>query len=667
MVDLLDDLIKNAEIEQISDDEGLNFDRDRVEILKAMRSIDVQACPGSGKTTLIAAKLILLAKKWPFIGQGICVLSHTNVAKDEIIARLKQSKTPEARRLLSYPHFIGTIQEFVGKFLAFPFLRSDNIEINTIDTDICVGLIEAKLDPKTKSYLLKKMQYSNVLYDFNLTYENGKILINVPTFKKPSESDAYQDLKKIRCELKDGGYFFYRDAYVFAQNALDKNKMLSGIIQKRFPLVLIDEMQDTQKFQDNLLCQIFPRNNSNVIVQRFGDPDQAIFQGINKEKINDSFNDKRADDMDFVIKKSHRFGDDLARKISPLSVNKIELSTDLSNIELNRRLTYCADPNGFQHCIIIFDKNTIGNVISKFGDIVSAQFKDSYKATEAFTVKALGAVGNKIDPEGDHLKIGHYWHFYSKNSTKSASKAENFIDVVRNVRQASTFDFSDNYKLLMDAIIKWLNLAGNLDKDSRSFLPKSLQFFLQENGNWTAFREILYSLLVEDKPLTADRWHKLCNNLKSVFGLKKLPTNAEKYLNYHDNTLTYQDAAGDPAKIFPLPENKIRHPDGFDIQLSTIHGVKGETHDATLIMETKNRYFDVGYLIGQIARCDTAVITGEMNLKFARQLYVAASRPRYLLCIAVREDHIEEKHKQNLAALGWKVISLPQEGTATCV
>lgn len=100
-----------------------------------------------------------------------------------------------------------------------------------------------------------------------------------------------------------------------------------------------------------------------------------------------------------------------------------------------------------------------------------------------------------------------------------------------------------------------------------------------------------------------------------------------------------------------MPENKIRHPDGFDIQLSTIHGVKGETHDATLIMETKNKYFDVGRLIGQIARCDTSGITRETDLKFARQLYVVASRPRYLLCIAVREDHIEEKHKQNLAAL----------------
>ena len=50
---------------------------------------DVQACPGSGKTTMVAAKLLILANKWNRPYQGVCVLTHTNVAKNEIIERLK--------------------------------------------------------------------------------------------------------------------------------------------------------------------------------------------------------------------------------------------------------------------------------------------------------------------------------------------------------------------------------------------------------------------------------------------------------------------------------------------------------------------------------------------------------------------------------------------------
>lgn len=56
----------------------------RQEVLKSMERIDVAACPGSGKTTLLVAKLAILARKWNYRTHGICVLSHTNTARNEI-------------------------------------------------------------------------------------------------------------------------------------------------------------------------------------------------------------------------------------------------------------------------------------------------------------------------------------------------------------------------------------------------------------------------------------------------------------------------------------------------------------------------------------------------------------------------------------------------------
>ena len=80
----------------------------------------MSACPGSGKTTVLLAKLKLLADRMPFVnGAGICVLSHTNVAVDEIRKRL----SGYADKLLSYPNYIGTIQSFVDKFVTMPYLR----------------------------------------------------------------------------------------------------------------------------------------------------------------------------------------------------------------------------------------------------------------------------------------------------------------------------------------------------------------------------------------------------------------------------------------------------------------------------------------------------------------------------------------------------------------
>lgn len=89
-----------------------------------MDSVDIQAFPGSGKTTILVAKLAILAKKWTYSNVGICVLSHTNVAREEIEERL--GNTEIGRKLLSYPHFIGTEHSFlIHMFLYHGYSQTD--------------------------------------------------------------------------------------------------------------------------------------------------------------------------------------------------------------------------------------------------------------------------------------------------------------------------------------------------------------------------------------------------------------------------------------------------------------------------------------------------------------------------------------------------------------
>mgnify|MGYP003583598601 CR=1 FL=1 len=97
------------------------------------RSIDVEACPGSGKTTSLLAKLYLLSEKMPFAdGKGICVLTHTNVGINEIKSNLGH----KSEKLFQYPNFFGTIQSFIDKFLAIPYYSNKNHErIAAMDSD----------------------------------------------------------------------------------------------------------------------------------------------------------------------------------------------------------------------------------------------------------------------------------------------------------------------------------------------------------------------------------------------------------------------------------------------------------------------------------------------------------------------------------------------------
>ena len=128
------------------------FDDQRVSIIKENSSCYVQACPGSGKTTALLAKLIILANKMPLLeGKGVCVLTHTNVAIDEIKAKLG----PKADILFKYPNFFGTIQTFLHKFVTAAALHYFyGSQITYVDDDVA------------KAVLLKK--YSNLPFDSNL-------------------------------------------------------------------------------------------------------------------------------------------------------------------------------------------------------------------------------------------------------------------------------------------------------------------------------------------------------------------------------------------------------------------------------------------------------------------------------------------------------------------
>ena len=91
------------------------FDQQKIDIIECNESKDIKACPGSGKTTTLLAKLAILANRMPLPNnQGICVLTHTNVAIEEIKSKLGN----KASVLFSYPNHFGTIQSFVDKFIA---------------------------------------------------------------------------------------------------------------------------------------------------------------------------------------------------------------------------------------------------------------------------------------------------------------------------------------------------------------------------------------------------------------------------------------------------------------------------------------------------------------------------------------------------------------------
>ena len=144
-------------------------------------------------------------------------------------------------------------------------------------------------------------------------------------------------------------------------------------------------------------------------------------------------------------------------------------------------------------------------------------------------------------------------------------------------------------------------------------------------------------------------WEAQCDKLLSLLGIDGEDRRVKEYL-------VYSESNDDDNVIAQAGTSNIyRSASGREIEVGTIHSVKGETHDATLVLETKNRQYDLEKLSGRLAFTESGNISGIQKEKFARQLYVAASRPRRLLCMAAHQDRIQPEVRTQLEQHGWRI------------
>ena len=175
-----------------------HFSDDARSVIRCWHSTDVAACPGSGKTTVLLAKLKLLADKMPFEnGAGICVLSHTNVAVDEI----KRKLSDYSDKILGYPNYVGTIQSFIDRFVTMPNIRNTfGHNVQVVDNlTYAQHLLNKMLNDKKYSklnYLTENNyktggQFSDRIKHTQALYiQNGALYIGCLLYTSPSPRDS---------------------------------------------------------------------------------------------------------------------------------------------------------------------------------------------------------------------------------------------------------------------------------------------------------------------------------------------------------------------------------------------------------------------------------------------------------------------------------------------
>ncbi len=592
---------------------GNTFNPEQRSVINCFSKENIQACPGSGKTTTLAAKLLLLKNRLhKGINGGICILTHTNVAVEMIRERLGADG---AAFYNNYPNYLGTIQSFINKYLAIPAYRAIyKKSLEAIDDDIYYAIINRRhLEAVKAEIVLSNQRIEDIgipsfnIHNFDISLKNT---LSEPFGRK--ETPSYQQLEKLKLDILEKGYLKYGEAYSLAFRYLREHPKIGTLFSKRFPLVFLDEMQDTEDFQSTLLNKLF---NQGTILQTIGDANQDIYG--NYENIASHWPTSTA----FSIATSSRFPQNIANVVQKTAV-------------VQQILTGKHTENTVPVHILVYKDATINNVKDKFGEIIiNCGLHQTFKSI----FKAVGA-----RKDAGHVNITSYFPDFNKRANKireNYGTLEDYLNAMTflKTRTKNIKGFKD---LLSSLILQVLKLAAVRDiVRDRLFTAASLERYLgfADPILYKRFRFLIAGWI---KEFLAGQ--DIRQTVTAFIKSELLPHFTTAPNAAVDKFLT--GAAVDQG-IIPNAKHNIHEAshsgETVNIVFDTIHGVKGETHTATLFLETFNRAYDIEKVLPLISgtqnRTNSYINANKTRMK---QAYVAMSRPTNLLCLAVHEDRI---------------------------
>ena len=641
-------LFTDEEIKEVESAFGIPYkdDPERLRVIQCAETKDIVACPGSGKTTCLAAKLYLLAKRLPFgNGAGICVLAHTNNTIDEIKNKLGR----RVEIYNSYPNFLGTIQSFVDRFLAIPAnieyfgKRPEWIEHNKYENAVLNFYHSFPWKSKIK---MREWAYANSVnkgiepeeFILNIRYDllNNELLEDFYKRKKvklKKTNPKFKEILKFKLHLLEEGILHYDDAYFLAEKYLaDYSITLRPIFSKRFNFVFIDEMQDTAKYQLNIIDKCF---DDNVKIQKFGDPNQAIFSHTGTLKADRDWIEKL--DSTLAITSSKRFREPIAQILNRLGLETYENPMHGEG--------QCEEA----HCpvIIVFNADNRGKVLEVFAEIIKEKTLNKVDGEKMKPFKAVGWVAKERDD--DKLVISSYYSDFIRQRIKQRKE---FDCLDGYMRVCNYIDFkNEGLGIFKDVIFRCL--AKVLQKDKRKFNNKFLTAAKLEEKLYQDCRPELtqlrkniinwYKILSSQNSIRNEVGDYINGDFSKLFGDFD-PNNIKSFLT--------EEYKGDlEHSENKSHENKVIY-DDIEIEISTIHGAKGQTHEATLYLETFYKKNDIEDIITFLKK--ESVPSNDTQKSRLKMAYVGMSRPRSLLCVAACEESVEG-HEEDLRKAGWEI------------
>lgn len=567
---------------------------ERKKYIQARGKIILNACPGSGKTTTIAYKLIQLIKECHIdFGEfaGIICLSFTNVAKDEVNEKYKEF----TGKLLSFPNEASTIDSFIYSYITKPFIHLIDPsfkKVQIIDDSIII-------DDILKSNYQLIRSHAKYLFRFNPSTIDYKIDGTTFSTRGGDGTQAFNNYcNAVKTQQLSLGLLKSSDSEYYALQILNNFPRIGEWLIKRFPFIMIDEAQDTSEIQHAIFDNLIKLGLKNI--EFVGDPYQSLYEF--RDARPDLFYAKYKD-----IRNWNRFELINCRRSSQKIINgyqKLRLSTEkpiisIANIANEKEIIVLRYNDGEE-------MKCVEKYIELTKDYGNCQVVVRGKTMQRF----LTGMGTKT--EKPWKKIIPYYliravNFYKKNEIKNA------VNILRAI-----IPEIENPKI------------NKMESKARVLQLKSDSYYN------ALIMEVLNAVPEFDK--TLEDWTILTQEyLKKAFMITHdLDFMLKKGIwnKRHKTTL---------VDLFDFKENKLKVP------VSTIHQVKGQTFDSILMILSSNSK-------GQsISLSDYSVPIDFPNEK-KRMIYVAMSRPIELMVIGVPKSKYTNDEVKGILGRNIKII-----------
>ena len=570
----------------------------------------LNACPGGGKTTAIAQKVINLEDEYKNSygnHSGIACISFTNAAKDELNLTYNQL----CGRNLQYPHLVSTIDSFINTYITLPYYYL--LERNFARPQILEGNARLDLFWKTK-YTNKKGKLVDGLKNpmNSLKAKSGRSIYyqylpstirlepdgsysvngNAPSEDKVDLVVFEKYCKYIKGWQFKNGLITTNDSAYIALRLLRKNPKISKWLANRFPHIIVDEAQDNSLMQH----QIFEELNSQglVNIEFIGDPYQSLyeFRDANPQLFLDKYNcdDYKSLDLSNNRRSPQRIIEcfSLLRPVAERTI-KSACTTDLKQSIL----------------VYKYKSDNRGDIIGHFEEHCNSKEFRKLKVVVRGNSMRNKMLGRDAQQRPWHNQLAY--------------------DLI-----AAKIEYDD--RNLKEAINIARNLVIRLENRGLSFidfghLRAELKTDYLNNARIIKFVEGLPEL-----SLTIEEWSNLC------------PAYIKKVLNLdYDIDFGMKKTSKYFAKA-TRTEPVSAHFNRVDIDktnsLTTVHQVKGKTLDAILI------FFDENNHASNINFRDLEPDPDGFIKEKKRIIYVAMSRPKHLLAMAFPEKITDEQLKQ---------------------